>query len=74
MRTYLKKLRMQKKISQCELSEKLGISQNYYSAIENGERQKDLDLSIATKLSEVFGVSIDWIAEQEQKIKIKEGE
>ena len=47
--------------------------QQYYNLIENGERQKDLDLSIATKLSEIFEVSIDWIAEQEQKLK-NEGE
>jgi hypothetical protein len=34
--------------------------------IENGERQKDLDLSIVVKLSELFGVSIEWIAQQEK--------
>jgi hypothetical protein len=34
--------------------------------IENGERQKDLDLSIVVKLSELFGVTIEWIAQQEK--------
>ena len=28
----------------------LGISQNYYTYIENGERQKSLDLAYASKI------------------------
>ena len=38
--------------------------------IENGERQKKLDLSMVTKLSEIFGVSIEWIAEQDLNGKL----
>ena len=49
----------------------LGISQNYYTYIENGERQKSLDLAYASKLAELFNVSVDWIAKQEQKVKTK---
>lgn len=69
MRSWLKEKRKQLGISQTEIAAKLDISLSYYYLIENGERKKDLDLSIATKLSEIFGVSIDWIAEQEQKAK-----
>lgn len=67
MRKYLKTLREQQSLSQQQIAQKIGISQNYYSMIENGERQKDLDLSIATKLAEIFGVTVEWIAEQESK-------
>ena len=50
----------------------LGISQNYYTYIENGERQKSLDLVYVSKLAELFNVSVDWIAKQEQKVKTKQ--
>lgn len=56
-------------MSQTELANKLNIVQQYYSLIENGERQKDLDLSMAIKLAKIFDVSIDWIIAQEEKLK-----
>lgn len=69
MRHYLKKSRIKKKLTQQQMAEKLDISLSYYCQIESGERQKDLDLSIATKLAEIFNVTVEWIAEQEQRIK-----
>ena len=65
MRKWLKQLRDEKKFTQALISKKLDISESYYNLIENGERQKDLDLSIVTKLAEIFNVTVDWIAEQE---------
>lgn len=65
MRKWLKELREGKELSQAVVAKQLSISQHYYCMIENGERQKDLDLSIVMKLSEIFGVSVEWIAEQE---------
>lgn len=67
MRKWLKDLRIEANLSQEELSKKMNISQNYYSSIENGERQKDLSLSLIVKIAEIFGVTIEWIVEQEQK-------
>ena len=49
------------------MSKKLDISESYYNLIENGERQKNLDLSLVTKLAELFDVSVEWIAEQEKE-------
>lgn len=69
MREYLKKLREERKMTKQAVADYLGISQNYYHYIENGERQKDLDLSIVVRLSELFGVSVDWIVEQEKQYK-----
>lgn len=67
MRKWLKDLRIEANLSQEELSKKMNISQNYYSSIENGERQKDLSLSLIVKIAEIFGVTIEWIVDQEQK-------
>lgn len=69
LRKWLKELRIEHQISQQFVADKLKISQNYYANIENGERQKDLDLSMAMKLAKVFDVSIDWIVAQEEKLK-----
>ena len=71
VREYLKKLRLKKKMTKQAVADFLGISQNYYTYIENGERQKSLDLVYASKLAELFNVSVDWIAKQEQKVKTK---
>ena len=69
MRDWLKTLRCKTNLSQTELASRLNIAQQYYSLIENGERQKNLDLSMATKLAKIFDVSIDWIIAEEEKIK-----
>lgn len=71
VREYLKKLRLKKKMTKQVVADFLGISQNYYTYIENGERQKSLDLVYVSKLAELFNVSVDWIAKQEQKVKTK---
>ena len=71
MRKYLKELREERKMTQQAIADYLGISQNYYANIENGERPKSLDLVYVSKLAELFNVSVDWIAKQEQKVKTK---
>lgn len=67
MRKWLKELREKKGLTQQNVAEKLNIAQQYYSCIENGERQKDLSLSLIVKIAEIFGVTIEWIVKQEQK-------
>ena len=69
MRGYLKELREKNNLTQLETAEKLNISESYYSMLENGTRQKDMNLSLVEKLAEVFGVSVGEIAEQESKLK-----
>ena len=69
MREYLKTLRENAKMTQDDTAQKIGISRAYYVRIENGERQKDLDLSFVVRLAGLFDVSVDWIAEQEKKYK-----
>lgn len=69
MRDWLKKLRTEKELKQIEIAEKLDMSQTYYNLIENGERQKDLDLSLVIKLAKIFGVSVDYIIAEEEKLR-----
>lgn len=46
---------------------KLGISESYYSMIERGERQQKLDIALAVKMSGVFGLSLEYIVNQEER-------
>lgn len=67
MRDWIKKLRLEKNYTQSSVAEKLGISQSYYNLIENGERQKKLSMELVQKLIEVFGVTFEYICEQERR-------
>lgn len=69
MRKWLKELRDKHNMSQQCVAEYLSVTRQYYNLIENGERQKDLDLSFVVRLAGLFNVSVDWIAEQEKKYK-----
>lgn len=68
MREYLKKLREKSNLSQLKISQKLDISESYYSLIESGDRQTDMSLSIMQKLSDAFNVPLEYIVDQESKI------
>lgn len=54
--------RLEKELTTKKLSEKLGISESYYSMIENGIRQKTLDFSLVVKLADALGLSLQSIA------------
>ena len=69
MREWLKTLRIEKCLTMKEVATKLGISESYYCAIENGERQKRMDITIAAGLSAILGTPIAWIAEQEKQLQ-----
>nr|WP_319488917.1 helix-turn-helix transcriptional regulator [uncultured Caproiciproducens sp.] len=63
----LKELRISKRLTQAELAQMIGIGQNTYSYWENDKVKID-NLSLS-KLSKLFGVSIDYILGNEQKNK-----
>ncbi len=69
MREWLKKLRIEKKLTQQSIADKTGMSLSNFNLIENGERQKDLDLSLVIKLAKIFGVSVDYIIAEEEKLR-----
>lgn len=57
--------RLEKELTTKKLSEKLGISESYYSMIENGIRQQTLDFSLVVKLADALGLSLQMIAQLE---------
>ncbi len=61
MRKYLISLRKAKNLTQKQLAEKLDISESYYSQIENGERQKRMDITVIDRLSKALDVSVNEI-------------
>lgn len=67
MRDWMERARKAKGLTMKATGEKLGISESYYSMIERGERQQSLDIALAAKMSIVFGVSLEYIVEQEQR-------
>ncbi len=68
MRRYLRELREELGYTQLEISKKLNISESYYSLIENGERQKKLDMTMAKKLADIFGVTLEFIYDHEREV------
>ena len=70
MRTYLKQLREQKRLTHRQAADRLDISEPYYQMIEAGKRQKKMDISLAAKLAAIFGVSLDYILAEENKLDL----
>lgn len=66
MRDWLKKLRENKKYTQTHMAELMGMSRQYYSFIENGDRMPDLTLSTAVKISDIFHISLNQIKKYEE--------
>lgn len=54
-------------MSQADIANKLGVTQQYYGLIENGERQKKMTIALARELSDIFGVPLEYILNEEEK-------
>lgn len=63
MREWLKNARTKAGMSQQEVADKLKLTRQYYSLIENGQRQKSLDILLAKKLGNLFNMTLDQIAD-----------
>ena len=66
MREWLKNLRKQNNITQSDMADLLGISQNYYSNIENGARAPHLTLPLASQISDIFDIPLSKIRNYEE--------
>ena len=55
LRAWLKDLRNEKGLTMKEVGAQLGISESYYCAIEAGDRQKKMDVTLAAGIATVFG-------------------
>lgn len=58
MRVWLRDKRMALGLTMKEMGEKLHISESYYCEIENGNRQKKMDIVLLSGLSTILGLSI----------------
>lgn len=61
MREWLKAWRTEKKLTMKYMGRKLGISESYYCAIENGDRQKKMDIMLVSGLATILGKSVSEI-------------
>lgn len=68
MRNYLATLRKEKNFTQKQVADKLDISESYYNQIENGERQKRMDITIIDRLAKVLDISVSDIIRYENEI------
>lgn len=69
LRQYLRELRKQRNLTQQNVADFLKMTKSSYGMIEMGDRQKDMNLSIAVELAKVFEISIDYIIAEEEKLK-----
>ena len=69
MREWLKTLRVENGYTMKAMGEKLGISESYYCAIENGERQKKMDMVLASGLAAIFEIQVSKIVTYEEQLQ-----
>ena len=67
-REYLRQLRIEKGMTMQDVADAFGMSRQYYEMIESGDRQKNMDFTLVTKISNLFGISMERIAEYEQEV------
>lgn len=65
---WLKELRKNKGWTQAKVAQKLGVTTAQYAYIEAGERQADLNLSTASKLADIFKISLSKIRNYEEAL------
>ena len=67
MRDWMKEKRVGSGFTMAQMASKLDITESYYSMIEAGDRQKKMDVALASKLSVVFDMPLKMIAEYENQ-------
>ena len=68
LRIWLKTLRENKNMTQKDMAKNFGIAPTTYAALEHGERQKDMSISIASKIADFFNISLSKIRDYEEAI------
>ena len=74
MREWLYGARVDAGLTMKQLSEKLCISESYYSLIEGGTRQKKMDISLISKLSDALCLPLSVIVDYENSEREKRKE
>lgn len=66
MREWLKEARLAQKLTQKQVADAIGVTEAYYSMIESGGRQKKMDLSLAIRIANTLGISLDEVVVAEE--------
>ena len=69
MREYMRLQRLKIGLKQTEVAEAAGISKSYYSDIERGNRQKNIDITMLAKLAVPLRLTISDMIEFEERGK-----
>ena len=69
MRLWLRNAREQAGFTMKKLAEMLHVSESYYCAIENGSRQKNMDITLAQRISLALGIPLKHIVSEEEKLR-----
>lgn len=67
MRNWMKSKREERGLTLKQVGDAMGISESYYKLIEDGARQRTLDLTTAEKIGKLFGLSLPQIAALEEQ-------
>lgn len=67
-RDYLRKLRTDAGLTMQEVADAFGITKQYYNLIETGVSQKRMDITLVRRIADLFGLTLDQVAEEEQKL------
>lgn len=67
-REYLKKLRADAGLTTQEVADAFGITKQYYSQIELGISQKRMDITLVRRIADLYGLTLEQVAEEEQKL------
>lgn len=67
MREWLRQIRTDRGLTMKSVADTLGISESYYCSIENGDRQKKMDMTVICGLSAALSIPITNVVEFESK-------
>lgn len=68
MRLWLRNLRESKGWSQADVAAMLEITRQSYNFYENGKRQKDMTISIGSKIADLFNIPLSTIRNFEEAL------
>lgn len=73
-RMYLQKLREQRNETQQDVANALGISRQYYAMIEDGSRQKRMDILLVSRIADHFDMAVSDVIALEKEMNAEKKE
>lgn len=70
MRKWLRDARIERGFTMRHMAEELCISESYYCSIENGYRQRDMDISLVDKIGKILKIPIKQILKYESDMRV----